>query len=132
MKRKRSSHDELSKRERQLMDVVFSLGEATVTQVCESMVDPPTRTTVRTLLRILEEKGHLKHRSQGREFVYQPTRAKSKEGQSAMRRVVSTFFGGSFEQAVAAHLTDPTSHLESTELKAIEKLIREAKKRTSE
>ena len=98
---------QLSKRERQIMDVIYARGEATVSQVMEGIPDPPMRGALRTLLRILERKGHLSHRSQGREFVYRPTQPRGKAGRSALARVLEVFFGGSLEDAVAAHLSDP-------------------------
>ena len=119
----------LSRRERQIMDVVYASSEASAAEVVERLPDPPTRTAVRTMLRILEEKGHLKHRKQGREFIYQPTRGRQRAGQSAMRRVLTTFFEGSLEKAVAAHLADPATEPTPEELKRIARLIREAKKR---
>ena len=92
----------LSRRERQIMDIVYTLGKASVTEVLGHLPDPPTRMSVRTTMRILEEKGHLKHTKRSREFIYQPTRRRRRVGQSALRRVLETFFDGSLEQAVAA------------------------------
>src|SRR5437868_12217515 len=97
----------LSRRERQIMDVLYTREEATASAVVAGLPDPPTRTAVRTLLRILEEKGHIKHRVAGREFVYRPTRPRARAAQSALRRLLRTFFGGSLENAVALHLADP-------------------------
>jgi predicted transcriptional regulator len=122
-------HIGLSRRERQIMDIVYALGEATATAVVRGLPDPPSRTAVRTLLRILEEKGHLKHKKAGREYVYQPTRPRGRAGQSAMRRLLDTFFDGSLEKAVSAHLADPGAHLSEDELKRLAKLVREARKR---
>jgi predicted transcriptional regulator len=119
----------LSRRERQIMDIIFARGQATANDVLAGLPDPPTRTAVRTLLRILEQKGHLKHRQEGREFIYAPTRPRKKEGQSAFRRVVRIFFGGSLEKAVAAHLADPGSELSAEELKRLQDLIEQARKR---
>ncbi len=119
----------LSRRERQMMDIIYALGEASATQVLDVLPDPPTRTTVRTVLRILEEKGHLRHRKRGREFIYGPTRSRSRAAQSALRRVLRTFFDGSFEKAVAFHLSDPRSGLSDPELKRLADLIRQARKR---
>ena len=79
---------QLSRRERQIMEAVFSLGEASVNQVCHAIPDPPSRTAVRTMVRILEEKGHLAHRKEGREFIYSPTHARDSVGRSAMSRVL--------------------------------------------
>ena len=95
----------LSRRERQIMDIVYSLKEASVNRVLEAMPDRLSRVTVRTMLRILEEKGHLKHSLSGREFVYRPVRPRRRVGQSAMRRLVETFFDGSLAEAVGAHIS---------------------------
>ena len=123
------SQDTLSRRERQIMDVIYALKKATATEVVDAIADPPSRTTIRTLMRILEEKGHLKHTKRGREFVYQPTRPRTRAGRSAMRRVVETFFSGSLEQAVATHLADPQADLSAEELERISDLIAQAKKK---
>lgn len=119
----------LSRRERQIMDVLYSRGEGSATEVVEAIPDAPTRTSIRTLLRILEEKGHLKHRKEGREFIYYPARPREKAGKSAFRRLLETFFEGSLEKAVAAHLADPTAELKPDELKRISALITEARKK---
>ena len=119
----------LSRRERQIMDVVYAKGEATATDVLELIPDAPTRTAVRTLLRILEEKGHLKHVKRGREFVYRPTRQRERAGKSAFQRVLQTFFDGSLEKAVAAHLADPGSEISQDELQRLSTLIRQAKQK---
>ncbi len=115
----------LSRRERQIMDIVYARGEASATHVLEDMHDPPSRTAVRTLLRILEEKGHLEHRKEGREYIYLPTRPRETAGRSALRRVLATFFDGSLEQAVAAHLSDPKIDITPDELMRLNALIRE-------
>ena len=120
-------HSDLSRRERQIMDIVFRLGRATVSEVIDAMADAPTRTSVRTLMRILEDKGHLRHRKNGREYVYQPTKARKRAGRSALQRVISTFFDGSLEQAVAAHLSDPSAKLTAQQRRRLADLIREAR-----
>jgi predicted transcriptional regulator len=122
---------QLSKRERQIMDVVFAHGTATVGQIHAEMPDPPMRGALRTLLRILESKGHLTHRQQGREFVYRPTQPRGQAGRSALGRVLDVFFGGSLEHAVAAHLSDPrrAAKLTSDELQRLSEIIEQAKKR---
>ena len=122
-------HVTLSRRERQIMDIVYRLKEATVNQVVEVMSDRPSRVTVRTMLRVLEEKGHLKHTVQGREFVYRPVRPRRRAGQSAMRRLVETFFDGSLAEAVAAHIVDTGAEIDEAELKRLAVLIREARKK---
>lgn len=117
----------LSKRERQIMEVVYRLGEATAVRVLEELPDPPSRTAVRTFLRILEEKGHLSHRKEGREFVYRPTRARKVAARSALKRLLETFFGGSMEQAVAAYMADPRG-VPPEELERLRELIERARK----
>jgi predicted transcriptional regulator len=118
---------ELSRRERQIMEVVWRLGEASATSVVAQIEDPPSRTSVRTIMRILEEKGHLTHRLVGREFVYRPARPPQRTGQTALRRVLHTFFGGSFGGALAAHLADPDASLDEAELRRLSRLIKEAR-----
>jgi BlaI family penicillinase repressor len=118
----------LSRRERQIMDAVYQLGEASANSVRAGMCDPPSRTAVRTFLRILEEKGHLRHRQRGREYVYSPTQPRQAAGASAVRRVLRTFFEGSLEKAVAVHLSDPDATIDREELKRLEAMIREARK----
>jgi predicted transcriptional regulator len=83
--------DGLSRRERQIMEIVFAREQATALEVVAALPDPPTKTAVRTLLRILEEKGHLKHVQRGREFVYQPTQPRLRAARSAFQRVLKTF-----------------------------------------
>ena len=118
---------ELSRRERQIMDVVYARGEATAAQVGEGLADPPSRTAVRTLLRILEGKGHLKHRREGRQFVYQPTRSRGRAGRSALRRVVDVFFEGSLPGALAAYLSSPGGELTEEERRRLAELIDQAR-----
>ena len=116
---------QLSKRERQIMDVIYARGEATVAQVIAGIPDPPMRGALRTLLRIMENKGHLTHRKQGREFFYRPTQNRGQAGRSALGRVLDVFFGGSLESAVAAHLSDPrrAAKISPDELRRLSDLI---------
>lgn len=86
------------------MDAVFALGEATVNQVVEAIPSPPTAMAVRRMMHILEEKGHLRRKESGREVIYLPRQAKDKAGRHAFEKVLETFFGGSLEEALAAHL----------------------------
>ena len=120
---------QLSKRERQIMDVIYAHGEASVSQVMEGIPDPPMRGALRTLLRILEQKGHLNHRQEGREFIYRPTQPRGQAGRSALGRVLDVFFNGSLENAVAAHLSDPrrTARPSVEELQRLSDLIEKAK-----
>ena len=121
--------EHMSRRERQIMDIVYSRKAATANDVLADIPDPLSRATVRTMLRILEEKGHLKHTARGREFVYRPVRPRRRAGQSAMRRLLDTFFDGSLTQAVAAHMVDATAELDEEELKRLAALIRDARKK---
>jgi predicted transcriptional regulator len=124
-------HVHLSRRERQIMDILYTRGESTANQILEDLPDPPSRTSVRTILRILEEKGHVKHRESGREFIFQPTQPREQVARSAIERLLDTFFGGSLEQALAMYLDQPHRELDDAELKRLADLIREARKRGS-
>jgi predicted transcriptional regulator len=119
----------LSRRERQIMDIVYARGETRAADVAAGLPDPPTRTAVRTLLRILEQKGHLTHRQDGQTFVYRASRPRARAGRSALRRVLQTFFDGSLEKAVAAHLGDAATELSPDELNRLADLIEQARKK---
>jgi predicted transcriptional regulator len=123
--------DGLSRREREIMDVIYASGQATALDVLQGLDDPPSKTAVRTLLRILEEKGHLKHTERGREYVYQPSQPRLRAGRWALRRVLTTFFDGSLEKAVAAHLADSGAKLSADELQRLAELIQQARKQGS-
>ena len=118
----------LSRRERQIMDAVFALGEATVNQVVEAIPSPPTAMAVRRLMHILEEKGHVKRREEGREVVYAPRQTRDKAGRNAFDRVLATFFGGSLEDALAAHLLSRKTKVTSEERDRLVKLVEQARK----
>ena len=124
----RPSDEQLSRRERQIMDVVYARGEATAADVHAGLADPPSYTAVRTLLRILEAKGHLKHRQAGAKYVYRPSRPRDDAGLSALQRVLHTFFDGSLEKAVAAHLGE-AADLAPDELGRLADLIHQARKK---
>src|SRR5258706_3922369 len=98
----RKTRPHLSRRERQIMDIVFARGEATAAEVGAALPDPPSYSAVRALLRILEEKGHLRHREDGPRYVFVPTEPREKASRSALKRVLQTFFDGSLSNAVAA------------------------------
>ena len=119
---------ELSRRERQIMDAVYALGEATVNQVVEPIPSPPTAMAVRRMMHILEEKGHLRRRESGREVIYAPRQAKEKAGRRALARVLETFFGGSLEEALAAHLHSRKDQVSIDERKRLIALIERAQK----
>src|SRR5262245_61551751 len=111
MAKKSPAH--LSRRERQIMDVVYKRGQATI---AEDLPDPPSYSAVRALLRVLEEKGHLKHEYQGPRYVYLPTLPRDRASRLALKELVQTFFAGSTEQAVAALLDVSASQLSDDEL----------------
>ena len=116
---------ELSRRERQIMDVLFSRGEATVNQIAEALPEPPTAMAVRRMMHILEEKGYLRRREQGREVVYAPKESRDKAGRSAFARVLETFFSGSLEEALTAHLMARKDGVTSVERDRLVKLIKQ-------
>ncbi|MDB5172957.1 MAG: transcriptional repressor, CopY family [Phycisphaerales bacterium] len=120
---------QLSKRERQIMDAIWARGEATVSQVIEAIPEPPTRTAVRTMLTILERKGHVNHRKDGRQFIYRPSRPRAQTARTALRRVLQTFFEGSLERAVAARLSDRAAPMTADEIERLSDLIERAKHR---
>src|SRR5215813_2303745 len=92
----------LTRREREIMDILHRLGRATAHEVLEELADPPSYSSVRTLLRLLEERGHVKHTVDGQRYIYAPAVARSDARRSALSHLVKTFFAGSVEQAVAA------------------------------
>ncbi|MBX7208778.1 MAG: BlaI/MecI/CopY family transcriptional regulator [Verrucomicrobiaceae bacterium] len=120
----------LSRREREIMDIVFARAEATLSQILEEMHEPPTRPALRSILTILETKGHLKHRQEGREFIYLPVHSREKVGQSTLSRVIGTFFGGSLSQAVASYLSDPKTRLRDEEIAELKAFIDQARSKT--
>jgi predicted transcriptional regulator len=118
----------LSRRERQVMDVIYRLGRATAAEVLDALADPPSYSAVRAMLRILEEKGHLRHESQGPRYLFVPTVPREKARKSALRQLVQTFFDGSTEQTVAALLDQSHAKLSDEALDRLSKLIGQAKK----
>ncbi|HEX5724464.1 MAG TPA: BlaI/MecI/CopY family transcriptional regulator [Longimicrobiaceae bacterium] len=125
---KASPQQNLSRRERQIMDVVYRLGNATVSDVLERIPDPPSYSAVRALMRILEDKGHLRHDVDGPRYVYLPTVPRDAAQQTALSHLVRTFFQGSTEAAVAALLELPESGLTERELERLSHLIAQARK----
>jgi predicted transcriptional regulator len=116
---------ELSRRERQIMDIVYRLAEASVAQVREQMSDPPSYSTVRALISTLERKGHLEHSAAGAKYVYRPTVPRAQASESALKRVVSSFFQGSPAQAAVALVG--MGELGEQELAELEAAIRSAR-----
>lgn len=119
---------QLSRRERQIMDVIYRLGRATAADVQTEISDPPSYSAVRALLRVLESKGHLRHTADGPRYVYAPMVPRERARDSALRQVVGTFFDGSTEAAVAALLDLSSSRLSDAELNRLAGLIAQAKK----
>lgn len=117
----------LSRRERQIMDVLFQRGEATVAEVRESLADPPSYSSVRALMRILEEKGFARHVQDGPRYVYTPTIEKDSAQRSALRHLRDTLFNGSSEQVMAALLDDVDAEVTETELDRLARLIDHAR-----
>ncbi|MDZ4289805.1 MAG: BlaI/MecI/CopY family transcriptional regulator [Prosthecobacter sp.] len=121
---------QLSRRERQIMDIVYARGEAAAAEVHEALPDAPSYSSVRALLRILEEKGHLKHREDGPRYIFMPTEPRAKASRSALQRVVQTFFDGSLSSAVAALVDGEGGKLSAEELQRIEAIIKAARNRS--
>jgi BlaI family penicillinase repressor len=120
-------HQELGRRERQIMDVVFQLGKASVADVLNELPDPPSYSAVRGMLRLLEDKGHLRHEQEGLRYVYLPTAGQSQAQHSALRHMVRTFFGGSASAAAATLLELPDAKLSEADLARLRKLVKQAK-----
>jgi len=116
----------LSKRARQIMDIVFRLGKASASEVHELMPEPPTYTAVRTMLRLLEDKGLVQHHQDGRKYIYSPCSSQKSAGRSALHRVLDVFFGGSLQDAIAAHLSDPNMQLDAQDLAQLRAVIDDA------
>jgi len=120
-------HDPLSRRERQIMDVIWRAGRATATEIHERLPDAPSYSAVRALLAVLVNKGHLRHERDGKRYVYEPLASQEKAGKSALRRLLSTFFNNSRASLVAT-LLDP-KEVDAAELARIKKLIDQKKRK---
>jgi BlaI family transcriptional regulator, penicillinase repressor len=118
----------LSRRERQIMDVIWRLGQATVADVLDALADAPSYSAVRALLNILKQKGQLDVEQVGARYVYRPTVTAEKASRTALHRIVETFFGGEPRAAIAALASMPEARLSKTELESISRLIDAAKK----
>ena len=118
---------DLSRRERQIMDAVYELGRATAAEIRERMPAPPSYSAVRAMLRILEDKGHLAHEQDGPRYVYMPTVPRSEARDSALRRVVRTFFEGSAENALSALLDLGVDELDEDALRRLAGRIEQAR-----
>lgn len=119
---------QLSRRERQIMEAIYRLGQATAAEVMGSIPEPPGYSAVRALLRVLEDKGHLTHEKQGLRYVYRPAVDRERARRSALARLIDTFFGGSTEEAFAALLDLSAPQLSDAELERISRRIEDARK----
>src|SRR5947199_10289498 len=118
----------LSSRERQIMEILYQRGKASASEVREAMDDAPSYSAVRAMLRVLEEKGHVRHEADGLKYVYVPVVGQDKARRSAVKHLMETFFNGSAEQIVAALLDVASTKLTREELDRMSKMIDEAKK----
>ena len=116
----------LSRRERQIMDIVYQHGRVSVADVLKDLPDPPSYSTVRALLRILEEKGYLVHEKKGRRYIYRPTQPRQQAGRSALKQIFQTFFDKSVEKTVMTLISD--ADLSDEELDRLSQRIEQAKK----
>jgi len=124
----KETNTKLSRREREIMNVIYRAGRATAADVLDQLADPPSYSAVRALLRVLEEKGHLRHEEDGPRYVFLPTVPRERAGQSALKQLLHTFFDGSTEQAVAALLDLSSTRLSDEELGRLGRLIADARK----
>jgi BlaI family penicillinase repressor len=118
---------QLSRREREIMDIIFAKGDLSAADVQEAMEDAPSYSAIRTHLRILEEKGHLKHREEGLRYVYSPVQSHGKASRSMLRKVLDTFFEGSLANAVASMVDGRDGTLDAKEIARLEQVLRGAK-----
>ena len=124
----KDANTKLSRREREIMDVIYRAGRATAAEVRDALPDAPGYSAVRALLRVLEEKGHLRHEEDGPRYVFVPTVPRERARQSALKQLLHTFFDGSTEQAVAALLDLSSTRLSDDELGRLGRLIADARK----
>lgn len=123
-----SALEGLSRRERQIMEILYGRGKASASEVREAMEDAPGYSAVRAMLRVLEEKGRIRHEAEGLKYVYVPVVAREKAKRSAVKHVLDTFFAGSAEQAVAALLDVSAARLTSEDLDRMAAMIEKARK----
>lgn len=125
---KKLASADLSRRERQVLDVLYRTGRATCAEVQKAMTDPPSYSAVRTFLRILEEKKIVRHERDGARYVYTPTVERERASRSALRHVLNTFFAGSVTQAISALLDEDSKHLSDKDWKRLSVMIAQARK----
>ena len=127
MLQKQHKHHALSRRERQMMDVLYQRGRATAQEIHQALPDPPSYSAVRAKLRVLEEKGHVRHEEEALRYVYLPTLAPERASRSALRHLVDTFFNGSAEQLVAALVDRSAVNVSGEELGRMSEMIDKAR-----
>lgn len=123
-----NSQKNLSRRERQIMDIIYQRGQSTAAEVLENLPEPPSYSAVRAMLKVLEDKGHLRHKQQGPRYVFLPRVSREKAKRSAVQHLLQTFFDGSAENAVATLLDVSRSDLSNSDLDRLNSLINQAKK----
>jgi BlaI family penicillinase repressor len=128
MLQKQHRHAILSRRERQIMDVLYQRSRASASEIHQALPDPPSYSAVRATLRVLEDKGHVRHQEEALRYVYLPTLAPDRARRSALRHVVDTFFNGSVEQVVAALVDRSALNVSGEELDRMSALIEKARK----
>ena len=121
-------HHDLSRRERQIVDILYSQGRATAAEVQSALPDPPSYSAVRAMLRILEDKGHIRHEQDGPRYIYLPTVTRERAKRSALKHVLQTFFDGSAEEAISALLDESDTKLSNRELDRLAELIDHARR----
>ncbi len=121
-------HSELSRRERQIIDILYTQGRGTAAEVQAALPDPPSYSAVRAMLRILEEKGHVRHEQDGPRYVFLPTIARDNAKRSALRHMLRTFFDGSAEQAISALLDESSTRMSDAELDRLARMIDHARR----
>ena len=124
--------NQLSRRERQIVDILYRQGQAAVADVLKSLPDPPSYSTVRALLAVLEEKGYVRHRQQGRLYLYSPTVSRARASRTALKHVVKTFFDDSVEDVVAALMSMKSTRISAEEYERLSRLIRVRRKKGNE
>lgn len=123
----KSPDQDLSRRERQIMNILYRRERASVADIAAELPNAPSDTAIRTHMRILEDKGQVKRQRDGRKHVYRPTTSRKRAARAALTGVLSTFFDGSLGDAVATHLADPGSGVDEEELERLRALIRDAR-----
>ena len=121
------SHNDLSRRERQIIDILYANGQATAAEVQAALPEPPSYSAVRAMLRLLEEKGYRKHEQDGPRYIYLPTLGRDNAQRSALHHMLKTFFDGSAEQAISALLDESSQKLSDAELDRLARLIDQAR-----